>query len=114
MKNKILTFSEIQKFKAYLSSGEKSAATTEKYLRDVKAFACFAGGAGLTKETVIAYKKHLQENYAVRCVNSALASLNSFFGFLGWGQNSALRGSLDPINRNIPAEQGFPAGTTRK
>ena len=85
MKNKILTFSEIQKFKVYLSSGEKSAATTEKYLRDVRAFARFAGGAGLTKETVIAYKKHLQGNYAVRSVNSALASLNSFFGFLGWG-----------------------------
>ncbi len=85
MKNKILTFSEIQKFKAYLSSGEKSAATTEKYLRDVRAFADFAGGAGITKETVIAYKRHLQENYAVRSVNSALASLNSLFGFLGWG-----------------------------
>ena len=27
----------------------------------------------------------MQENYAVRSVNSALASLNSLFGFLGWG-----------------------------
>ena len=51
MKNKILTFSEIQKFKVYLSSGEKSAATTEKYLRDVRAFARFAGGAGITGDT---------------------------------------------------------------
>ena len=85
MKERFLSGSEIGKFEKYLILNERSAATTEKYLRDVRAFARFAGGAGLTKETVIAYKKHLQGNYAVRSVNSALASLNSFFGFLGWG-----------------------------
>lgn len=84
MKERFLSSSEIGKFEKYLILNERSAATTEKYLRDVRAFARFAGGAGLTKETVIAYKKHLQGNYAVRSVNSALASLNSFFGFLGW------------------------------
>ena len=85
MKERFLSSSEIGKFEKYLILNERSAATTEKYLRDVRAFARFAGGAGLTKETVIAYKKHLQGNYAVRSVNSALASLNSLFGFLGWG-----------------------------
>lgn len=85
MKERFLSSSEIGQFKKYLILNERSAATTEKYLRDVRAFARFAGGAGLAKETVIAYKRHLQENYAVRSVNSALASLNSLFGFLGWG-----------------------------
>lgn len=85
MKERFLSSSEIGQFKKYLILNERSAATTEKYLRDVRAFADFAGGSGLAKETVIAYKRHLQENYAVRSVNSALASLNSFFGFLGWG-----------------------------
>ena len=84
MKERFLSGSEIGKFEKYLILNERSAATTEKYLRDVRAFADFAGGAGITKETVIAYKRHLQENYAVRSVNSALASLNSLFGFLGW------------------------------
>ena len=84
MKERFLSSSEIGKFEKYLILNERSAATTEKYLRDVRAFARFAGGTGLTKETVIAYKKRLQGNYAVRSVNSALASLNSFFGFLGW------------------------------
>lgn len=84
MKERFLSSSEIGKFEKYLILNERSAATTEKYLRDVRAFARFAGGTGLTKETVIAYKKHLQGNYAVRSVNSVLASLNSFFGFLGW------------------------------
>ena len=41
-------------------------------------------GNEITKETVIAYKKHLQESYAVRSVNSMLASINSLFAFLGW------------------------------
>ena len=48
-------------------------------------FAAYLGGAEVTKETVIAYKnKLLSENYAVRSVNSMLASLNSLFAFLGW------------------------------
>lgn len=33
---------------------------------------------------MIAYKKYLQAGYAVRSVNSMLASLNSLFAFLGW------------------------------
>ena len=36
-------------------------------------------------ETVVAYKKRLlEENYVVRSINSMLASLSSFLGFLGW------------------------------
>ena len=50
-------------------------------IRDVKAFAEYANGA-VIKETVIAYKKHLQECYAVRSINSMLASINSLFAFL--------------------------------
>ena len=41
-------------------------------------------GNEITKETVIAYKKHLQESYAVRSVNSMLGIINSLFAFLGW------------------------------
>lgn len=74
---------KIAEFKAQLISEERSAATVEKYIRDVKAFAEYAQNKGVTKETVIAYKKHLQGNYAVRSINSMLASLNSFFVFLG-------------------------------
>ena len=63
---------------------ERSAATVDKYIRDAKSFAIYAGENEITKETVITYKKHLQENYAVRSVNSMLASINSLFDFLGW------------------------------
>ena len=37
-----------------------------------------------------------------RSAQSLLPAVRAVFGFLGWGQNSALRGGLDPINRKIP------------
>lgn len=84
MKGRILTTKMLIDFQKYLVSQEKSKATTEKYLRDAKAFGNFAGNGEITKEIVITYKEHLRENYAVRSVNSMLASVNSLFAFLGW------------------------------
>ncbi len=84
MKGKYLTQEIISDFKENLILEERSAATVEKYIRDISAFSNYADGAEITKETVIAYKKHLQGNYAVRSVNSMLASINSLFVFLGW------------------------------
>ena len=74
---------QIQKFANYLSREEKSDATQEKYLRDVQAFCLYIGNQEITKELVVAWKKQLIENgYAVRSVNSMLASVNSFLDFL--------------------------------
>lgn len=85
MKGRILTSEAIECFKKYLREEEKSENTVQKYLRDVQAFAAYLGGAEVTKKSVIAYKgKLLAENYAVRSINSMLASLNSLFAFLGW------------------------------
>ncbi len=85
MKGRILTSEAIDCFKKYLREEEKSENTIEKYLRDVRAFAAYLSGIEVTKETVIAYKSRLlAENYAVRSINSILASVNSLFAFLGW------------------------------
>lgn len=84
MKGQIITARMIAEFKEHPILEERSAATVEKYTRDVKAFAKYTQNSAITKETVIAYKKHLQDNYAVRSVNSMLASINSLFAFLGW------------------------------
>ena len=84
MKGRFLTAAEIAEFKNHLTLEERSAATIEKYIRDVSAFAVYAQEAAITKETVIGYKKHLQERYAVRSVNAMLAGLNGFFAFHGW------------------------------
>lgn len=58
MKGRILTENQIAAFAVFLKSEEKSENTIEKYLRDVRAFAAYLGGAAVTKETVIAYKKN--------------------------------------------------------
>lgn len=84
MKKRIVSTAQIAAFKALLVSEEKSAAITEKYIRDVKAFAEYMQNNEITKESVLAYKKHIQQNYAVRSVNSMIASINGFFSFLCW------------------------------
>lgn len=84
MKGHFLTRKEIERFRNYLRDEEKSENTLGKYIRDVTAFSEFCDGA-ITKDTVIAYKQNLIDSgYAVRSINSMLASLNSLFSFLGW------------------------------
>ena len=83
MKGTTITEDVIRQFQTKLTEEEKSDATKEKYLRDIRVFAGYCGENELTKETVIAYKQKLiDEGYAVRSVNSVIASLNSLFSFL--------------------------------
>ncbi len=85
MTDRILTFQHLLAFPDYLAREEKSAATIEKYFRDAKAFFAFASACGITKEVAVTYKSTLQEKgYAVRSINSMLASVNSLLDFLGW------------------------------
>ena len=84
MKGRFLTREIISDFEEHLILEERSTATVEKYIRDVKGFAAYINGNEIAKEAVLSYKKHLQESYAVRSVNSMLASINSLFVFLGW------------------------------
>jgi len=81
-----ITLSEerIAQYCQSLVQEEKSAATIEKYQRDVRAFFAFVGAVELTKELVIAYKQHLaDQGYAVRSINSMITSVNSLLDFLG-------------------------------
>lgn len=78
-----LTVNNIKEFVDFLCREEKSAATQEKYLRDVRSFSVYADGREITKELVVAWKKKLVEiGYAVRSINSMLASINSLLDFL--------------------------------
>lgn len=82
---RIILSQHLTTYREYLLREEKSAATVEKYLRDAGAFVVFAEGQEVTKELTVAFKKSLQEqNYAVRSINSMLASLNSFLDYMGW------------------------------
>ena len=78
-----LSTKQIKEFANYLFREEKSTATQEKYLRDVRAFWVYLDGNQITKELVVAWKKNLIGNgYAVRSINSMLASVNSLLEFL--------------------------------
>lgn len=79
-----ITQIQIDDFHQHMILEEKSPATVEKYLRDIRAFAVFAGAREITKEVVMEYKQRLQERYAARSVNSMLAAINRFLGHLGW------------------------------
>ena len=84
MEERILEQAAIARFREHLILEEKSPATVEKYLRDIRAFAVYIRGEVVRKAAVIDYKKLLQKKYAVRSVNSTLASINGLFSFLGW------------------------------
>ncbi len=87
MENRIISEEIIQAYQQYLIDEEKSAATVEKYLRDVRAFYCYIQNEEITKELVVKYKKELQERgYAVRSINSMLAAMNSFLMYMGWSE----------------------------
>ena len=70
---KKITDKTIKEFRNYLMNEEKAAATVEKYIRDLTAFAVWLGYTELSKEKVLEYKEYLREHYAPASVNSVLA-----------------------------------------
>lgn len=71
----------IKRFENYLVEEEKSKATIEKYVRDVKKLYEYIKNESLTKAALIKYKEMLMESYAPASVNSIIASVNSFSSF---------------------------------
>lgn len=85
MEHRNLSPQHLELFREYLIREEKSTATIEKYLRDAHAFLQYAEDQTITKELMVLYKRELQlKGYAVRSINSMLASLNSLMDFLDW------------------------------
>lgn len=73
----------LEQFERFLREEEKSALTTEKYLRDAGAFLRWLGERELEKERVVEYKEEIRGRYAVASVNSMLSAVNSYLSFLG-------------------------------
>ena len=85
MEKRRITDLLIKSFQDELISQEKSAATVEKYCRDVKLFSSFLTGNEVSKDRVVDFKHFLLHGkYAVASVNSMLASVNSFLAYMGW------------------------------
>lgn len=81
--NENITSEQIEDFRRYLVQEERSKATVDKYIRDVRIFSLWLSGQKLDKGRTVAYKEKLQTRYAVSSVNSMLAALNCFFRFMG-------------------------------
>lgn len=81
-----ITAERKEQFRELLRENEKSRATIEKYMRDLKKLEIFLGGQALDKEKMIAYKNMLQEEgkYKVTSINSFLAAANYFCQVMGW------------------------------
>lgn len=85
MEEHVISGDQIAAFSRYLQGEEREPGTIEKYIRDVRAFAAWLGGRGVTKEQTVAWKEHLRSaGYAPVTVNSMLVAVNRFFHFLGW------------------------------
>ena len=79
-----ITESVLQAYTHHLLTEEKSGATVEKYLRDVRAFVRWLDGRSVSKERTAAWKGCLvSQGYAPATVNAMLSALNSLLEFLG-------------------------------
>ena len=77
----ILSERLIYDFGDKLLAEEKSNATIEKYIRDVKAFWGFVKNSFVDKAIVLDFKKHLGESFAPASANSMIAAVNAFLKF---------------------------------
>lgn len=84
----MLNWEMLVDYEEVLVEEEKSQATIEKYMRDVRKFFQYVeeteSQENITKEIVLSYKRSLIEKYAPVSVNSMLASLNHFFKINNW------------------------------
>lgn len=84
----ILKWEMIACYEKILIEEEKSQATIEKYMRDIRKFFQYVDQMNrqkdITKEIVLSYKRSLIEEYAPASVNSMLALLNHFFKVNNW------------------------------
>ena len=73
----------IEGFRLYLEEKERSKATIEKYMRDIRMLVRFCGETIRQKTELLAYKEHLiGSGYAIASINSMLASINSLLIYM--------------------------------
>ncbi|MCD8222919.1 MAG: tyrosine-type recombinase/integrase [Clostridiales bacterium] len=81
---RVITEQMIEDYRQSMIDEEKSMATVQKYLHDLKVFQNYAGEEPVDKETMIRYKEFLRKSYLVTSINSMLAGVNGFLKFIGW------------------------------
>lgn len=83
---KIITKEMLDNYRMYLYEQEKSKATIQKYICDLKKLIQFAANQEISKLLMIQYKKYLREerHYKTSSINSFLVAANRFFDYMGW------------------------------
>lgn len=85
MEKRTITTEQIVSFGQFLREDERSKATVEKYLREVRLLAAFLNGGEVTKASVAQWKANLlEENYTPTTVNGKLSAIDRFLSFMGW------------------------------
>ncbi|MBS6645521.1 MAG: site-specific integrase, partial [Clostridiaceae bacterium] len=75
----ILNMEMIPAFERYLYEQERSSATIEKYIRDLKKlFLYLSEDLEISKDKMIRFKQELTDRYKAASVNSILAAVNHF------------------------------------
>ena len=84
---RLIEMKKLDEYRGYLLEMEKSAATIEKYLRDIQTFRRWLGAEQeVSKEKTIAYKNYLKEHYKTTSAGSMIVSLNRYLQWLGWNE----------------------------
>ena len=81
---KHVTAKQISDFENYLICEERSPATINKYVHDVREFLSWINEEKFDKSAILKYKEATMQKYSPKTVNSGIASLNKFFTFCGW------------------------------
>ena len=79
----LVTERTVDGFRRELLRREYSHGTAESYVRSIRDFARWSGGA-VDRGLVLTWKARLTARYAPATVNAMLAGINRFFAFMGW------------------------------
>lgn len=78
-----ITEKEITGFRKYLMENEKSEATMEKYLHEIRNLSRWLDGRPLHKTELIAYREILKDQYQPVSVNGKLSAIHAYLKYIG-------------------------------
>ena len=84
MEPRKITEETLAAFARQLGEEERSPATLEKYLLEVRQFAAFLGGREVTRELAAAWREELSARQSPATVNGKLTALDRLLASLGW------------------------------
>ena len=78
-----VTSERLAEFASALRAEERLPATVEKYVRDVRRFGDWLGGAPVSRSSAAEWREQLACRLSAATVNAMLAALNKFFAVMG-------------------------------